>query len=151
MAPLTNTEGVVEKTLGELKFVHVGRTRYSKTDIQHAGCCRSMECCADDVHRNNVKSACGIDRAFGGVAAGAVVPLEARLGMFGEAWPLVVGAFGEHSSGLHSPEPSNNESKSNSPNCPNRSCGDRAWTGHNAGSAAGKSGHGTARHQATED
>ena len=35
------------------------------------------------------------------MAAGAVGPVEAHLGMFGEMRPFVVGAFGEHSSGLH--------------------------------------------------
>ena len=89
----------VSSVLAELKFIHLGRTRYPVPAILQ-GHLRGVEIRAQKIGREMEDGARRLDVEFGGHAADADGPVLLRLRSFGAVVPLVVGHFGEWSSGL---------------------------------------------------
>ena len=99
---LKDAEGAVQLLLAELKFVHVGPTRYSAQILNRDGRCQAAHERCRTIQREYVDEAQQLDRDLLGVRPGALPgPVERRLVGYGEVRAMVVGSFGECSAFVH--------------------------------------------------
>ena len=82
-------------TLAELKFIHLGTTRYPRVVTEDGRRCYAVAKRAREVGREMEASARKLDTIYGGHPPGADGPVFCRLRSFGPVLPLVVGHFGE--------------------------------------------------------
>jgi hypothetical protein len=87
-------------TLAELKFIHLGATRYPRVVTADGRRCYAVAKRASRVGPEMEASARRLDTEFGGQQAGTDGPVLRRLRSFGPVLPLVVGHFGEWNEGL---------------------------------------------------
>ena len=89
----------IPSTLAELKFIHLGTTRYPVASILR-GHLKAVELRARLIGREMEAHARSLDVVYGGHPAGSDGPVLLRLRSYGQVVPLVVGHFGEWSSEL---------------------------------------------------
>ena len=86
--------------LAELKFIHLGVSRYPDSVVGGGRHCHGVSLRAREVQREMDSKAKVCDEFYGNTQPGDVGPVRQRLRSFGPTLPLVVGHFGEWNEGF---------------------------------------------------